>query len=139
MFRDDQNHRHKGGVVLKLNKLLYGLAQAPLSWCNHLQKGLNELDFKVSTFDPGMYYGRGLIIITYVDDPLFFGPDLKAIKEVISELEGLGYRLTCKEGNVNTAFAFLILPDPVTKMLKLTQKGLILKVLAAIGMSDCNT
>jgi hypothetical protein len=137
-FRDEENHGHKDRVVLRLNKSV----QAPLSWYNHLQKGLNELDFKVSTLDPGMYYGRGMIIITYVDDTLFFGPDLKAIEEVISELEGLGYGPTREEGNGNTAFAFLgvsILPDPVTKMLKLTQKGLILKVLAATGMSDCNT
>ena len=83
-----------------------------------------------------------MIIITYVDDTLFFGPDLKAIEDVISELEGLGYGLTREEGDKNTAFSFLgvsILPDPITKMVKLTQKGLILKVLAAIGMSDCNT
>jgi hypothetical protein len=76
-----------------------------------------------------MYYGQGMILITYVDDTLFFGPDLKAIKKVITELEGLGYSLTCEEGDETTDFAFLgisILPDPITKMLKLTQKGLIL-------------
>jgi hypothetical protein len=142
MFRDEQSHGSKDGVVLKLNKSLYGLVQAPLSWYNHLQKGLNELDFKVSALDPGMYYGRGMILITYVDDTLFFGPDIKAIERVIAELEGLGYGLTREEGDETTAFAFLgvsILPDPVTKMLKLTQKGLILKVLSATGMSDCNT
>jgi histone deacetylase 1/2 len=38
MFRDKQNHGRKDGIVLKLNKLLYGLVQAPLSWYNHLQK-----------------------------------------------------------------------------------------------------
>jgi hypothetical protein len=142
MFRDEHNHGSTNGVVLKLNKSLYGLVQAPLSWYNHLQKGLNELDFKVSALDPGMYYGRGMILITYVDDTLFFGPDIKAIEKVISELEGLGYGLTREEGDETTAFAFLgvsILPDPVTKMLKLTQRGLILKVLAATGMSECNT
>ena len=89
-----------------------------------------------------MYYGRGMILITYVDDTLFFGPDLKAIKQVITKLEGLGCGLTCKEGDESTAFAFLgvsITPDPVTKLLKLTQKGLIKKVLEATGMSDCRT
>ena len=40
MFRDDQNHGHSDGVVLKLHKSLYGLVQAPLSRYNHLQKGL---------------------------------------------------------------------------------------------------
>jgi hypothetical protein len=79
---------------------------------------------------------------TYVDDTLFFGPDLKAIEKVIMELEGLGYGLTCEEGDETTTFSFLgvsILPDPITEMLKLTQKGLILKVLSATGMSNHNT
>jgi hypothetical protein len=142
MFRDEQDHGSKDGVVLKLNKSLYGLVQAPRTWYHHLQKGLNKLDFHVSTLDPGMYYGRGMILITYVDDTLFFGPDLKAIEQVITELEGLGYGLTREEGDESTAFAFLgvsITPDPVTKLLKLTQKGLIKKVLEATGMSDCRT
>jgi hypothetical protein len=90
-----------------------------------------------------MYYGRGMILITYVDNTLFFGADLKAIKQVISELEGLGYGpLTHKEGDKSTAFAFLgvsITPDPITKLLKLTQKRLIKKVLESTGMSDCRT
>ncbi len=65
-----------------------------------------------------MYYGRGMIIITYVDDTLFFGPDLKDIEKVITELEGAGYGLTREEGDENTAFAFLgvsILPDPLPR------------------------
>lgn len=67
---------------------------------------------------------------------------MKAIEKFINKLKGLGYGLTCEEGDETTPFAFLgvsILPDPVTKMLKLTQKGFILKVLAATGMSDYNT
>jgi hypothetical protein len=142
MFCDDNNNGHKDGVVLKLNKSLYGLVQAPRTWYHHLQKGLHQLDFPVSDLDPGMYYGRGMILITYVDDVLFFGPDLKAIEKVITELENLGYGLTREEGDGSTAFAFLgvsITPDPVTKLLRLTQKGLIAKILAATGMSECNT
>jgi hypothetical protein len=142
MFRDEQGNGPKDGVCLKLNKSLYGLVQAPLSWYNHLQTGLNELDFRVSKLDPGMYFGRGMILITYVDDTLFFGPDLATIEQAITDLEALGYGLTREEGDGSTAFAFLgvsILLDPVTKMLKMTQKGLIQKVLAATGMSDCNT
>jgi hypothetical protein len=67
---------------------------------------------------------------------------LKDIKKVITDLEGLGYGLTRKEGDETTTFAFLgvsVLLDPVTKMLKLTEKGLIKKVLETTRMSDCNT
>jgi hypothetical protein len=125
MFRDEQKHGKKDRVVLNVNKLLYSLVQAPLSWYNHLQKGLlQELDFEVSKLDPGMYYGQGMILIAYIDSTLSFGPDLKAIEKVMTELKGLGYGLMREEGNETTAFAFLgvsILPDPITKMLKLTQ------------------
>jgi hypothetical protein len=144
MFCDDQNQGNKDRVVLKLNKLLYGLVQAPLSWYNHLQKGLNEFDFEVSKLDSGMYYGRGMMMIItyYVDDTLLFGPNVKEMEKVITELEGLGYGLTREEGDKTTVFAFLgvsILLDPVMKKLKMTQKGLIKKVLASTGMSNCNT
>jgi hypothetical protein len=83
-----------------------------------------------------------MILITYVDDTLFFGPDLAAIEQATTDLEGLGYGLTHEEDDGSTAFAFLgvsILLDPMTKILKMTQKGLIQKVLATTGMTDCNT
>ena len=89
-----------------------------------------------------MYYGRGMILITYVDDTLFFGPDIKEIEKVIAELELAGYALTREEGDEETVFSFLgvsITPNPATKMVTLTQTGLIDKILAATGMTDCNT
>jgi hypothetical protein len=83
-----------------------------------------------------------MILITYVNDTLFVGPDLEKIEKVIKELEELGYGLTREEGDEKTAFTFLavsIMPDPITKMLHLTQEGLIKTILAATGMTDCNT
>jgi hypothetical protein len=105
IFCDKQKNGPKDGVELKLSKSLYGLVQAPLSWYNHLQKGLNDLDFKVSLLDLGMYFGRGMILITYVENTIFFGPDLSAIEQAIKELEGLGYGLTREEGDGSTVFA----------------------------------
>ena len=103
----DENHNDKESVVLKLNKSLYGLVQAPRSWYQHLQNGLEKLDFKPSACDSAMYYGRGMIIITYVDDTLFFGPDLGEIEKVIAELEAAGYALTREEGDKTSVFSLL--------------------------------
>ena len=78
-----------------------------------------------------------MIIITYAYDTLFFGPDSNAIEQAIADLEALGYFLTRKEVDGSIAFAFLgfsIFLDPVTKLLKMIQKALILKVLAATWM-----
>ena len=83
-----------------------------------------------------------MILITYVNDTLFFGSDMKQIGKVIIELEGLEYGLTREEGEEIIEFAFLgvsITPYPVTKMLQLTQTGLIEKIIKSTGMSDCNT
>ena len=44
---------------------------------------MTKLDFVPSTEDPRRYYGQGMILIMYVDDTLFFGPDLKQIEKVI--------------------------------------------------------
>ena len=99
MFSVKNENGSNDGVVLKQNKSLYGLVQTPRSWYHHTQAGLTKLDFKPSTLDAGMYYGRGMILINYVKDTLFFGPDLKKIEQTICELEGLGYGLTREEGD----------------------------------------
>jgi hypothetical protein len=101
---------------------------------------LHQLNVCVSSIlDPGMYYRQGMILIMYVNNALCFRPDMQAIESLISKLENLGYGLTREEGNETTNFAFLgvsITPDPLTKLLKLTQRGLIKKVLGATEMSD---
>ena len=83
MFCDENENGSNDGVILKLHKSLYGLVQAPSSWYQHLQAGLTKLDFKPSTLDDGMYYGRGMILITYADNTLLFGSDLKNIEQKI--------------------------------------------------------
>ena len=52
MFSDENQNSTDEGVVLKLNKSLYGLVQAPRSWYYHLQRGLAKLDFVTSVEDP---------------------------------------------------------------------------------------
>jgi hypothetical protein len=58
MFGDEHNHGHKDGVVLRLNKSLIWTCSGPSVL-------VQSLDFKVSTLDPGMYYGRGMMIILW--------------------------------------------------------------------------
>ena len=98
------------------------MVQAPRSWYYHIQAGLTKIDFKPSILDDRTYYGCGMILITYVNDTLLFGPDVKKIEQTICELEGPGYGLTREEGNKTKSFSFLgvsITPNPVTKLLRL--------------------
>ena len=45
-----------------------------------------------------MYYGRGTIVITHIDDCLSLGPDIKDIQKAIKELEENGYNLNREDG-----------------------------------------
>jgi hypothetical protein len=74
-------------TVLRLNKSLYGLVQAPLSWYTYLCKGLDECGFTPSQHDPCLFYNKeGVMVLVYVDDCIFFGKDIKKIDEVIEKL-----------------------------------------------------
>ncbi len=124
-----------GEYVMKLDKSLYGLVQAPLAWYEHLQAGLTKLGFVPSEIDPGLYIGNGMVILSYVDDCLFFGPDLNKINQVIKQLKDLKYQLTEEED----VYAFLgVQVNQKGSTFKLSQSGLIKKVLKHTGMTDCN-
>ena len=53
-------------AVLKLNKSLYRLVQAPMYWYEHLSSALEKKGFKVSDHDQCLFYGCGFIILVYV-------------------------------------------------------------------------
>ena len=74
-------------AVLKLNKSLYGLVQAPMYWFNHLSSVLKQKGFKPSAHDQCLFFGQGFMVLVCIDNCLFFGPDLNKINEFICELE----------------------------------------------------
>ena len=79
-----------------------------------------------------------MIMITYVNDCLFFGPDIKEIQKFIKELEKNGYNLTREDGDEDRVFSLLcgsIKPEKDSNMLFLTQIGLINKILEKL---ECN-
>ncbi len=117
-------------VCMKLNRSLYGLVQAPLYWYNHLKAALEDpaIGFKASDLDPCMFYGHGMVILIYVDDCLFFGPDMKKVNEIIDKLKKVKKpALTVGDDD---AYAFLgVDVSPNGKGgYTMTQKGLIKEV-----------
>jgi hypothetical protein len=83
--------------VLKLRRSLYGLVQAPLYWGNHLKQALEAVGLKQSVSDPCMYMGKGMVVLTYVDDVLFFGKQSDKIDEMIQAIEKRGFKLTIED------------------------------------------
>ena len=62
-------------------------------WADYLAKGLDCCDFLASPEDAGVFLGRGMAIVTYADDVLFFGPDEDEMEKVITELQCDGFHL----------------------------------------------
>jgi hypothetical protein len=75
-------------VVLRLNQSLYGLVQAPLYWGNHLRDTLvQQHGFTESATSPWcLYFCDGVIILTYVDDCLFFAKEQHQIDELLESI-----------------------------------------------------
>ena len=143
MFSDSSGLDSKS-LCLKLKKSLYGLREAPKLWHGFLEKGLKKAQFLPSDNDPGIYFGRGMCLVVYVDDVLLFGPDEKEMDKVLSELQLAGFDLKVEKTGTQKAYDFLgihiteEIDTDDNKIIKLTQLGLIKKFLECVGMKDCN-
>jgi hypothetical protein len=72
--------------VLRLHRALYGLKQAALAWWKELESSMKRIGFGCTASDAGVFFARIakeiIIVIVYVDDAIFFGKNLAAIKNV---------------------------------------------------------
>ena len=72
--------------VLCLLRAIYGLKQAALAWWKELESSMKRLGFQHTASDAGVFFayiGKDLVVvIVYVDDAIFFGKNLKAVKKV---------------------------------------------------------
>jgi hypothetical protein len=127
-------------VVLKLNKSLYGLVQAPMHWVNHLRDGLTKRGFTPSPHDPCMFSNKdGVIILAYVDDCLMFAPSNNLIDKVIDDLKH-EFPLTVESDKNEDVYAYLgvDLKRNSDGTITFTQKGLVDKILRTVGLQDCS-
>jgi hypothetical protein len=118
----------QGDYVLKLNKSLYGLCQAPKSWFDKLSTELHGLGFVPSSNDPCMFVHPDMIILVYCDDCLIFSRDQSKVDDMIVRMrKAFPGGLTVED----SVFAFLgveVFADNKTGKIKLGQSGLIHKL-----------
>ena len=132
-FRSNQT----GKTCLKLKRSLYGLAVAPRLWYLHLLKALKELGLVPSKHDPCLMFRKDLIVICYVDDLGIQAPNKEIVDELITQLKKKGFDLTL-EGSFSEYLGIQYTKVSDTKI-KMTQEGLIKKIMEATGMLDCNS
>ena len=69
--RDFKSDGGQCGVVIRLNKSLYGQAQAAHLWYENLLNGLVDSGFVVIRVDPCIFISKTVFCMVYVDDCLF--------------------------------------------------------------------
>ena len=120
---------------LKLKKSLYGHKAASRYWSCFIGRYFKKLGLTQSEHDPCLWYGRGLILVQYVDDMGISAENMEQVDAFVAELRAEGLTLTKEESFAEfLGINFVAHEDGSIEM---TQGGLIKKVLEVAGMTDC--
>jgi hypothetical protein len=129
----------KQGKVYKLKKSLYGMRQSGLVYFNYLKKTLTDpkgMNFKQATFDQCLFLKDDIVIVTYVDDILFFAKTNELIDETIKEFKKT-FDIT-EDDTDQTVFSYLGIQirrganSKGNRTTTLLQTGLIKKILEEV-------
>ena len=129
-------HGQTKDTCLKLQGSLYGISTAPRLWANHLFKALLSLGFKQSKLDLCLFMKADIYVIIYVDDTGVAAKSKSLVDDGIASLKKMGFELTREVSFAE--FLGIQYEKLGDGRIKLTQKGLIKKIIAATGMNDCN-
>lgn len=123
------------GKVLKLKKSLYGLKQSPRNFFLHLKENLEACNFHNPSpdTDPCLFVSSKVICVVYVDDTLLWSTRSEWIDEAIQQLQGRGMVLEI-EDSVAGFLGVHIERNQTDGSIKLTQAGLIKRIIAALGV-----
>ena len=126
---------NKGKTCLKLLRSLYGAVFSPRLWYQLLERVLLEIGFIKSKHDPCLFLKENIYLVIHVDDCGIAYEDEDALNWLIKELEKKNLLLT-KEGSFNEYLG--IQYERENDKIILTQIGLIKKIIATVGLSNCN-
>ena len=118
--------------VLKLKRNLYGTRGGARAWWLHLRKGLMKRQFVQSETEPCLFFRNDYILICYTDDCCLFGPNQKALDNVIADLRK--EFVLEDEGEIKDFLGVRVVNDRANGTITMTQEGLIASVLKQVGL-----
>ena len=125
--------------VLRLKKALYGLKQASNSWWKALCKSLKRYGFKSTRSDAGIFifrYGKDyVILIIYVDDLAFGGPNTRLTRKKKAEIM---VHWECRDEGLLAHFVALRIKS-VDNVITIDQQEYLKKVLERLGLTNAKT
>ena len=94
------------------------------------------MGFKQSEVNPCLVISEKVICLVYVDDTLFFSPDLSDIDRVLKKLKGLKIELNIEDDVAG--FLGVLIKKLDEGRIELTQTGLIKRILEAMAIEGAN-
>ena len=126
----------QGPSCLKLLKSIYGKRDSPRLWYQCVLKVLLPLGFTQSQHDPCLLIRSDCLLILFVDDLGICYKSKQVLEELLNAIKDKGYHFTRQESfNEYLGIKYEELADGSIKM---TQPGLIKKIIAAMNMQQCN-
>ncbi|KAM2808794.1 hypothetical protein PS2_043635 [Malus domestica] len=132
--------RGKEKMVCKLNKSIYGLKQASRQWFLKFDQVITSHGFTENKMDDCIYLkfkgSNFIFLILYVDDILLASSDLQLLVET-KKLLSTNFEMK-DLGEAHYVLGIEIVRDRQKKLLGLSQKGYIERVLSRFNMESCN-
>jgi transposase InsO family protein len=130
--------QHGSNYCCRLRKALYGLKQAPRAWHQRLHSELEQLGYKPSAADPGLYIYHGedgtVWLLIYVDDILIAAHQLSAVSKAKQQLMAAFEARDL--GEANTFLGVNILRDRGSRTIKLVQQRMTQDIISRFGMDS---
>jgi Reverse transcriptase (RNA-dependent DNA polymerase) len=122
-----------GSKIMKVNKSLYGLRQAPLSYQLHLEEMLDTVKI-IKAPTPCLYACNNCIIVVYVDDLIISGPSVEEVTELKNIIKGL---FACTDTGAMMEYLGVLFERRDDGAFALRQRQYLFNVLQHFGMADC--
>jgi hypothetical protein len=126
------------GVVCRLHKALYGLRQAPRAWHLKLKDVLEELGYKASDADPGLYVQinkeHNVYVLVYVDDILVIAKDQTTANKVKTAL--MSVFDTRDLGDATYFLGMELVRNRQERTLKIVQRRMTEELVSKYGLKD---
>ena len=122
--------------ALKLICNVYGQKQAGQVWNKYMDKGMCEIGFTLSKFDPCLYYHGSVVFLVSIDDCIVLGPDDWAIDWVVTNLCACSQHFAVEyQGDIGD-FLGIQVQKQDDRSIKLTQPQLIESIIKDLHLQS---